>query len=83
MVARRAFILGLTLALVGAGEPAQAKTRRRKRSAASRAVAGSGIGGGRGVSSDGRCPCNGGKVCVGPRGGRYCITSSGKKRYGV
>lgn len=29
------------------------------------------------------CPCGGGKVCVGPRGGRYCITSSGNKRYGV
>ncbi len=29
------------------------------------------------------CPCGGGKVCVGPRGGRYCITSGGNKRYGV
>ena len=37
---------------------------------------------GRGLSS-GRCPCNGGPVCVGPRGGRYCISRSGKKRYGV
>lgn len=36
----------------------------------------------RGATS-GECPCNGGKVCVGPRGGRYCITSSGNKRYGV
>lgn len=27
------------------------------------------------------CPCSGSKVCVGPRGGRYCITSGGKKRY--
>lgn len=31
----------------------------------------------------GACPCNGGDVCVGPRGGRYCITSGGNKRYGV
>ncbi|RVU03982.1 hypothetical protein EOE18_13720 [Novosphingobium umbonatum] len=37
----------------------------------------------RGESSDGSCPCNGGNVCVGPRGGRYCITSGGNKRYGV
>lgn len=37
---------------------------------------------GRGTTT-GECPCNGGKVCVGPRGGRYCITSGGNKRYGV
>ena len=29
------------------------------------------------------CPCSGNRVCVGPRGGRYCITSGGNKRYGV
>lgn len=29
------------------------------------------------------CPCSGGRVCIGPRGGRYCITSGGNKRYGV
>jgi|688.fasta_scaffold613829_2 hypothetical protein len=27
------------------------------------------------------CPCSGTKYCVGPRGGHYCITSSGTKRY--
>lgn len=32
---------------------------------------------------DGGCPCSGSRVCVGPRGGRYCITSGGNKRYGV
>lgn len=32
---------------------------------------------------DGTCPCSGNRVCIGPRGGRYCITSSGSKRYGV
>jgi uncharacterized protein YraI len=31
----------------------------------------------------GSCPCSGGNICVGPRGGRYCITSGGNKRYGV
>ena len=29
----------------------------------------------------GGCPCGGGSVCVGPRGGRYCIAPGGKKRY--
>lgn len=29
------------------------------------------------------CPCSGRLVCIGPRGGRYCITSGGNKRYGV
>lgn len=29
------------------------------------------------------CPCSAGRVCIGPRGGRYCITSGGNKRYGV
>lgn len=31
----------------------------------------------------GACPCSGNNVCIGPRGGRYCITSGGNKRYGV
>lgn len=31
----------------------------------------------------GSCPCSGSRVCIGPRGGRYCITSGGNKRYGV
>jgi hypothetical protein len=33
--------------------------------------------------SSGSCPCSGSNVCIGPRGGRYCITSGGNKRYGV
>lgn len=33
--------------------------------------------------SYGSCPCSGYNVCIGPRGGRYCITSGGNKRYGV
>ncbi|MBB4098008.1 SH3 domain-containing protein [Sphingomonas kyeonggiensis] len=37
----------------------------------------------RSPSSGGTCPCGSGSVCVGPRGGRYCITSGGNKRYGV
>jgi hypothetical protein len=33
--------------------------------------------------SGGSCPCGSGRICTGPRGGRYCITSGGNKRYGV
>lgn len=29
----------------------------------------------------GGCPCSGLHNCTGPRGGRYCITSGGNKRY--
>jgi len=33
------------------------------------------------AKTDTGCPCSGSKLCTGPRGGRYCITSSGNKRY--
>ena len=33
--------------------------------------------------SVGVCPCSGPNVCIGPRGGRYCITAGGNRRYGV
>ncbi|MET3725880.1 SH3 domain-containing protein [Sphingomonas trueperi] len=36
-----------------------------------------------GYGGGGACACSGGNVCVGPRGGRYCITSGGNRRYGV
>lgn len=32
------------------------------------------------TSSD--CSCGSGHLCTGPRGGRFCITSGGGKRYG-
>ena len=49
--------------------------KKRKRRAKMRSTRPSYYGGG--------CPCSGGTVCIGPRGGRYCITSGGNKRYGV
>lgn len=75
------------LALVATGcmsEQADAKRRysfssAKKRSGRVRSLSGYGARG----TTDGPCPCNGGNVCVGPRGGRYCITSGGNKRYGV
>jgi hypothetical protein len=36
-----------------------------------------------GLYSAGSCACGSGNVCTGPRGGRYCITSGGNKRYGM
>lgn len=36
-----------------------------------------------GPYSGGSCPCGSGNICIGPRGGRYCITSGGNKRYGM
>jgi hypothetical protein len=85
-VTRRGLLAGLAaMVLVGAGDEVAAKGRRGGGGGGRRRrVRGSGGGySARGVSDDGSCPCNGGDVCVGPRGGRYCITSSGRKRYGV
>ncbi len=75
------------LALVATGclsEQADAKRHYAFSSGKSRSgrVRGYSAYGTRGTT-DGQCPCNGGDVCVGPRGGRYCITSGGNKRYGV
>jgi hypothetical protein len=36
-----------------------------------------------GLYGAGSCPCGSGNICIGPRGGRYCITSGGNKRYGM
>lgn len=52
-------------------------TRRRSPAAASRPRRSTGLYGG------GSCPCGSGNICIGPRGGRYCITSGGNKRYGM
>lgn len=27
------------------------------------------------------CPCISNMLCTGPKGGRYCVTANGKKRY--
>lgn len=51
-------------------------SRRRSSSAGGRSRS-------RGLYDGGSCPCSGSNVCIGPRGGRYCITSGGNKRYGV
>lgn len=32
-------------------------------------------------SQSANCPCSSKRNCYGPRGGRYCITSGGNKRY--
>lgn len=32
-------------------------------------------------AASGSCPCSTGTFCTGPRGGRYCLTPSGRKSY--
>jgi hypothetical protein len=79
---RRSFITGLAAALIF-GVDTEAEAKKRKRRKARRRAGFSSYTGHRGVANDGKCPCNGGDVCIGPRGGRYCITRGGNKRYGV
>jgi hypothetical protein len=77
---RRAFLAGFGATLVSGSEADADARRRRKRRKRAKLPAASFE---RGTTETGDCPCNGGRVCVGPRGGRYCITSGGNKRYGV
>ena len=80
---RRAFLAGIfALAITGPESDGDAKRRSRKARRRTRSGASTPLFG-RGTTDGGECPCNGGKVCVGPRGGRYCITRSSNKRYGV
>lgn len=75
---------GATVAAAGASYVAgkTVKSSRKhalsKRRGSSRSRRGS-----RGSFYGSGCPCSGSQVCIGPRGGRYCITSGGNKRYGV
>jgi hypothetical protein len=82
---RLALMLGC-FALVSAGclaEGADAKRKSSYSKKSKRAKAGGYSAWDSRGTTAGSCPCNGGDVCVGPRGGRYCITSGGSKRYGV
>lgn len=76
--------MGSSVAAAGAGYVASKAVRSGKRHGGSRHRGSSGRrrGGGGGYFGSG-CPCSGSQVCIGPRGGRYCITSGGNKRYGV
>ncbi len=58
--------------------PKASKSRRKSARVSKRRSGASGA-----YSGGGSCPCSGGSVCIGPRGGRFCITSGGNKRYGV
>ncbi|MFX4309699.1 hypothetical protein F8N28_12330 [Acinetobacter soli] len=50
-------------------------SKGKSRSSSSRSSSGYASG-----SSD-SCPCSGSNDCIGPRGGIYCYTSRGNKRY--
>jgi SH3-like domain-containing protein len=75
---------GTTAVAAGAGYVASRAVHpgRRHAGSHSRRHSGRGRSSGGGYSGSG-CPCSGSQVCIGPRGGRYCITSGGNKRYGV
>lgn len=45
------------------------------------AAAGAASGAPAGVSTAAGCPCGSGVLCTGPRGGHFCITDGGEKRY--
>lgn len=80
LVARRALLVGAALSLWMADEAAARKRGKRYRYKA----AGAGASKERSpADAGGSCSCSGSRVCIGPRGRRYCITSGGKKRYGV
>ena len=68
---------GLIQARRGGGSKSRGK-RSSSRGHGGAALAGFGAN-----ETSSSCPCSGSKVCVGPRGGRYCITNGGNKRYGV
>lgn len=59
---------------------AAARSRQRQYHERYQAPAESGSSGG---YNGGGCSCSSGNVCYGPRGGRFCITSGGNKRYGI
>lgn len=68
----------LTLELPAKAEPKRRSSTKRRRPPQSESGPTS-----RRKYSDDYCPCSGTKICVGPRGGRFCITSGGNKRYGL
>lgn len=68
---------------VGLGIPAAKKPRRSSTARSARSTSRASRRGGSSWGASGSCPCSGGNVCIGPRGGRYCITSGGNKRYGM
>lgn len=76
--------VGTTAVAAGAGYVASRAVHSGRRHAAPRSRDHSrrGRSNGGGYWGSG-CPCSGSQVCIGPRGGRYCITSGGNKRYGV
>ncbi len=83
MIANRRTLLASLFASAVVCIAPDAEAARRKGRKRRRGTGAASTGGGERGTTSGECPCNGGKVCVGPRGGRYCITSSGNKRYGV
>lgn len=64
-----------TVSQANAWQEARGRSGSSRRSSSRRSYSNSSF-----TSDD--CSCSGGNVCIGPRGGRYCITAGGNKRYG-
>ncbi len=92
---RIGMIVGMTLAMTASTASAETlqtlrwsandavqleQVARKKKPKRARGFSG-GIEKQRRETDTGTCSCSSAKVCVGPRGGRYCITSGGNKRY--
>lgn len=78
----RQSLIGADLGSGAVGKSSYAPAKK-KRSSSTRRSTGSKSGGASRFYNGGECPCSGSNICIGPRGGRYCITSGGNKRYGV
>jgi hypothetical protein len=71
-----------TLKTQAVAEAVKARRVNERQRVRARSVDGGASSGGQRFS-DSSCSCAGHNVCYGPRGGRYCITSGGNKRYGI
>lgn len=75
-------IIGFVVVLV-IGSCYMTKEKPGAEKADQAAAVGRGAGAGAGVGGDGvaSCLCSAGSSCAGPRGGVYCLTDAGAKRY--
>ena len=78
---RQAIILGLALAVALTGPADAVGRKKRHRSHATHVVGFGTPSKHRTETNSSSCGCSGRNYCVGPRGGHYCITSGGNKRY--
>ena len=81
MTASTALAENLQTLRFGASDSVQLEQVSKKRKAKRVRGFSGGVPKQRRETDSGSCPCSSSKICVGPRGGTYCITSGGNKRY--